>query len=231
MTATCTWRTGPLPNEICGKPAASPFEPLLCDEHQKAYDEAELERGRILRQQKAVLALDLATDTGWALKRPDGRVESGHIVLTPKKTEGEGARFIKFSRFLIDTNERCEIGQVFFEDIVFNQMDQAYASQIFGGLKAVLLMFVEKRRIPIAGFAPTTVKKRFAGSGRAQKHDMVNQCHVLGFTGVKNHNEADAIGVLHVGTDTCPLLTMNGASPKKRTPRPQPEMPPGMNPF
>ena len=43
--------------------------------------------------------------------------------------------------------------------------------------------------------------------------------------------DADAIALLHVATGRCPVLTMSGATPKKRTPKPQPEIQPGQNPF
>jgi Holliday junction resolvasome RuvABC endonuclease subunit len=181
---------------------------------------------------RATLALDLGTTFGYALLRPDGKVEHGEEDLSLKKNEGEGARYLKFNRWLVDTNARHEIGRLYFESVVFSMPNAALASQVYGGLRAVMFMFVERNRITTEGFAPSTVKKRFAGHGNATKQDVKDQARRMGFM-VDGFNEADAVAILHVGLDTCPLLTMNGASPKggARRPKTQPEIAPGATPF
>ena len=59
---------------------------------------------------------------------------------------------------------------------------------------------------------------------------MIRQCEALGFR-PDSDNEADAIALLHVATNRCPVLTMSGATPKKKTRKPQPEVQAGQNPF
>lgn len=180
---------------------------------------------------RASLAIDLGTTFGYALLRADNRIEHGEECLSLKKGEGEGQRFLKFNRWLVETNQRHEIGKVYFEIVMGHAPNAVLAAHIYGGLRAVLLMFCDRHAIAYEGIGVSTIKKRFAGHGQATKEDMKRQCRDLGFK-VTGGNEADAIGILHVGTDRCPLLTMSGATPKgPRAPKPQPTLAPGVNPF
>lgn len=177
-----------------------------------------------------ILALDLATTTGFAVLRADGRIESGEENFSAKKGEGPGARFLKFRHWLIEMNGCFDIGRLVYEEVIGHGPGQVYAAQVYGGFLATMQTFGEHHQIPYKGFPVGTIKKRFAGAGNATKQDMIRQCRALGFT-PGGHNEADAIALLHVATDRCPILTMNGASPKKRRAKPQPEIKPGQNPF
>ncbi|MFZ9754071.1 MAG: hypothetical protein ACO3B3_11035 [Cyanobium sp.] len=46
----------------------------------------------------ALLALDLGTCTGWALRERDGRICSGSQSFRPQRFEGGGMRFLRFHR-------------------------------------------------------------------------------------------------------------------------------------
>ena len=48
----------------------------------------------------ALLALDLGTTTGWALRTPDRRIVSGSQSFKPQRFEGGGMRFLRFVRWL-----------------------------------------------------------------------------------------------------------------------------------
>lgn len=175
-----------------------------------------------------VLALDLATAAGFALLRADGRIESGEERFDVRKNEGEGARYLKFRRWLVEIKAaHPELARLVFEK---TQGPTRQSPQIYCGLLATLQMFGEHHQIAYDGIPVSTVKKQFAGSGRAQKCDVIAQCKAMGFN-PGGHNEADAIALLHVATGRAPLLTMSGATPKKRAPKPQPELAPGANPF
>ncbi len=186
---------------------------------------------------RSVLALDLGTNFGWAVLRADGRVESGGENLTPKTGQGAGQRFVKFHRFLVELKSRHQdLGAIHYELVAHVPMrngapHSSAAGQIYGGLLAIVQMFGEHHQIPYEGHHIMTVKKQFTGSGKAQKCDVIEQCRALGFRPASD-NEADAIAVLHVGTNRCPILTMSGATPKgPRAPKPQPELKAGQNPF
>lgn len=166
------------------------------------------------------LALDLATRTGYALLRADDRIESGEERFEVKKNEGPGARWIKFRRWLVEVKAKNEnLSRIVYEQVVGHGPGQVYAAQCYGGFLATLQAFGEHHQIPYEGFAVGTIKKQFTGAGNAQKVDMIRQCEALGFK-PGGHNEADAIALLHVATGRCPTLTMTGATPKKRKPKP-----------
>lgn len=178
------------------------------------------------------LALDLGTDTGYAVLRADGRIESGTERFKPGANEGPGMRFVKFKRWLLEVKQaNPELARIFFERVVAVGPNQAYAAQVYGGFLACVGMFGEHHSIKYEGIAVGTIKKQFAGSGRALKQDVIDQCRSMGFK-PEGHNEADAIALLHVATGRCALLTMSGATPKgPRAPRPQPTLLPGQDAF
>ena len=45
-----------------------------------------------------ILALDLGTQTGWALACRDGSLTSGSQSFKPQRFEGGGMRFLRFKR-------------------------------------------------------------------------------------------------------------------------------------
>ena len=49
---------------------------------------------------RAVLALDLGTTTGWALRSGDGAITSGTMTFRPSRFEGGGMRFLRFRAWL-----------------------------------------------------------------------------------------------------------------------------------
>ena len=181
---------------------------------------------------KPILALDLATVTGFAIRRGDGRIESGEVSFAPRKGEGPGWRFARLRAFLLEVKiANPDLGEVVYEDIVqIVGPGQAHAAKIYGGLLAIVQIFGEHHGIAYRGIGVSTIKKRFSGHGHATKADMIAQCRSLGFHPASD-NEADAIALLHVALDRCPILTPCGASPKKRTPKRPPAVPEGANPF
>ncbi len=49
-----------------------------------------------------ILALDLGTMTGWALRGSDGHITSGSESFRPQRFEGGGMRFLRFKRWLTE---------------------------------------------------------------------------------------------------------------------------------
>lgn len=179
------------------------------------------------------MALDLGTKCGYAILRADGRVESGEARFPVKDGEGQGIRYVRFRRWLVEMKQaHPDIAELVYEQVMGHGAFQIIASHVYGGLLATLQAFGEHHGIVYRGIGVATIKKQFAGHGKASKTDMIRQCEALGFR-PNSDNEADAIAILHVATGRCPILTMTGATPKKgsRRPRPQPEMQPGENPF
>lgn len=182
----------------------------------------------------STLALDLGTNTGFAILRADGRIESGTKHFQPGAKEGAGMRFVRFRAFLASVkDENPDLSRIVYESVVFAMTNhRSDAAQIYGGFLATLQTFAELHGVGYDGINVMTIKKQFAGHGKAAKIDVINQCKALGFN-PHSDNEADAIALLHVATGNAPLLTMSGATPKQtRKKRPEPAAPAaGANPF
>lgn len=61
-----------------------------------------------------ILALDLGTSTGWALRRTDSVIASGTASFKPGRYEGAGMRFLRFAQWL-DSLDPPEA--VYFEEV------------------------------------------------------------------------------------------------------------------
>jgi hypothetical protein len=48
----------------------------------------------------AMLALDLATTTGWALRSADGQILSATVSFKPSRYDGGGIRYLRFRAWL-----------------------------------------------------------------------------------------------------------------------------------
>ncbi len=135
----------------------------------------------------AVLALDLGTKLGWAIRHADQRIESGARDFSPERHEGDGLRFLRFRAWLHDTKQRLEtageqLGFIRYERVDFvPAYAGANAAHIYGG--------------PYEGVSPSTVKKAIAGHGHAKKPEVMEAIRKLGFNPA-TADEADALAVL-----------------------------------
>ena len=61
-----------------------------------------------------MLALDLGTTTGWALRAPDGLITSGTVSFRPSRYDGGGMRYLRFTNWLTETRpaERTDRGDL-----------------------------------------------------------------------------------------------------------------------
>jgi len=67
---------------------------------------------------RAMLALDLGSTTGWAMRLADGVVVSGTMEFRPGRYEGGGMRFLRFRSWLDHLNDGAKgIGTVYFEEV------------------------------------------------------------------------------------------------------------------
>jgi crossover junction endodeoxyribonuclease RuvC len=173
------------------------------------------------------LALDLATKTGFAIVRADGRIESGMVKIAPRANEGEGQRWVRFRAWLVEMKAaNPELGRLVYEEITFigsfgGQPNSGHWLQIYGGMKAILQAFGEHHRIPYGGVNVSRVKKAWTGKGNAKKPEMIARCKELGFR-PEDDNEADAIALLHVALDRVPALPLE-RQVKKRPLKPNPD--------
>lgn len=141
-----------------------------------------------------ILALDLGTKTGYALRRRDGAMRYGTVDFTPRKSWTPGQRWARFRGWLADTVATFQIDAVVYERVVFGHSSAA-SSDVYGGFKALVELAADTHHLTLSSVAVPTVKKHFTGSGRADKDAMMSQARFLGFN-PDSHNAADALAIL-----------------------------------
>ena len=142
-----------------------------------------------------ILALDLGTTTGWALRGSDGHITSGSESFRPQRFEGGGMRYLRFKRWLTEIKQSCdEIDCLHFEEV--RRHVSTDAAHAYGGFLATLAAWCEHHQIPYQGVPVGTIKKHATGKGNAGKEDVIAAIRARGHAPVDD-NEADALALLH----------------------------------
>ena len=156
-----------------------------------------------------ILALDLGTTTGWALRSANGPVAHGFVSFKSQRFEGGGMRYLRFGRWLADmlalsgqksgsqTGSQTNltgIGAVYFEEV--RRHLGVDAAHVYGGLLATLTAWCEHHQIPYQGVPVGTIKRHATGKGNAAKAEVIAAMKALGHP-VTDDNEADALALLH----------------------------------
>jgi Holliday junction resolvasome RuvABC endonuclease subunit len=146
------------------------------------------------------LALDLGTQTGWALSAIDQPITSGSESFKPQRFEGGGMRYLRFKSWLTEIKQTVDtIDAVYFEEVRRHVgVDAAHA---YGGFLATLTAWCEHHQIPYQGVPVGTIKKHASGKGNASKDEMISAVIKRGFNPVDD-NEADALALLHWALDS-----------------------------
>jgi len=143
---------------------------------------------------KAVLALDLGTTTGWALRGYDGLITSGTVSFKPNRFDGGGMRYLRFQNWLSEMDHLAgPLNAIYFEEV--RRHAGTDAAHVYGGLMAVLTAWAEMRGVPYQGVPVGTIKKSATGKGNASKSMMIEAARKRGFFPTDD-NEADAIAIL-----------------------------------
>jgi Holliday junction resolvasome RuvABC endonuclease subunit len=147
-----------------------------------------------------ILAIDLGTQTGWALSADDKYITSGSEGFKPQRFEGGGMRYLRFKRWLTEIKQSVElIDVVYFEEVRRHVgVDAAHA---YGGFLATLTAWCEHHQIPYQGVPVGTIKKHATGKGNASKAEMIASTIKRGFNPADD-NEADALALLHWALET-----------------------------
>lgn len=143
---------------------------------------------------RTLLALDLGTKTGWALRTESGVIVSGTQNFTPSRFEGGGMRYLKFQRWLDEMAARG-IDEIMFEEV--RNHAGITAAHVYGGFLSHLQTWAEQRQTPFSALPVGTIKKHATGKGNASKQEMVAWAK-MGFRAqdVKDDNQADALAIL-----------------------------------
>ncbi len=205
-------RTASLPASPESPPAIGPASPRICPDCGVvvpatapccAHCGHAFQPGRIPAindNPGVVLALDLGTTTGWAMRLVDNAIVSGTMAFRPGRYEGGGMRFLRFRSWLdaLDT-QASGIRAIFFEEV--RRHAGTDAAHIYGGFLAHLTAWCETRRIAYQGVPVGTIKRHVAGKGNAAKEAVIAAIRARGFA-PEDDNEADALAILLWSIDT-----------------------------
>lgn len=144
---------------------------------------------------KSIIALDLGTQTGWAMNAPGFNIVSGSASFRVGAKEGSGMRFLRFQAWLAELRNGigADVDAIFFEDV--RRHNGTDAAHVYGGLKATLTAFCEQHHIPYLGVGVGVIKKHYTGTGSARKEEMMRAAIKAGHH-PKDDNEADALALL-----------------------------------
>jgi len=143
---------------------------------------------------RCILALDLGTSTGWALRSAEGLITSGTASFRPGRYDGGGMRYLRFTNWLTEIDRLSgPIAAIWFEEVRSHAGTDA--AHVYGGLMATLTAWAELRGVPYAGVPVGTIKRHATGKGNAPKAAMIAAARARGFSPADD-NEADAIALL-----------------------------------
>lgn len=140
-----------------------------------------------------LLALDLATQTGWCAGDGSELPELG-TVLMPSSGEDVGVFLSFWERWLLLKIEALQPTVVVFEAPILPRETSLHTVRKLCGLAGVTEKVCHDRKIECAEVANSTVKKELSGSGKGGKMDMDRVAKACGLS-PKTYDEADAFGV------------------------------------
>lgn len=140
-----------------------------------------------------VLALDLATKTGWAIRLRDGRVLHGMYNASASNSAHEGQRYVNFRRFLVDLIQEHDVHHVAYEDV--RRHMSTMSAHVHGGLKAIMLMICAANNLETSYKGVGTIKKHWTSKGTASKKEMIVEAVKRGYA-PQDDNVADALAIL-----------------------------------
>jgi hypothetical protein len=148
-----------------------------------------------------ILALDLGTTTGWALRSHDGLITSGTVSASAPAATTAAACATCVSRNWLGELDRLSgpIAAIWFEEV--RRHAGTDAAHVFGGLLATLTAWAELRGVPYQGVPVGTIKRHATGKGNAPKQAMIAAARARGFSPADD-NEADAIAILFWAIET-----------------------------
>ena len=135
--------------------------------------------------------LDLATATGWASGPPGGDPRFGTKVL-PSTGDDIGRFAEAFEEWLFDFIAVEQPALVAFEAPILSAGKTSIATaRKLTGLALMTELVCRKRQVRYFEANLMTIKKEIAGTGKAQKEDMIAVAHRYGWA-VRTEHEADA---------------------------------------
>ena len=145
-----------------------------------------------------LLALDLGTHTGYAVRRRDGQIIHGTESFSPRKSWGPGQRWLRYRSWLSSLIEREQIHTIAYE-LVHRHLGTE-AAHAYGAFQALTEMSAEGRNIELLPVGVGVIKRSWTGKGNADKAAMIAEAKRRGFR-PESDNSADALAILHWAID------------------------------
>lgn len=146
---------------------------------------------------RRLLALDIATLTGWCVCS-----QSGVWDLSTDGEESKGLRHYRFYQRLKEIAATTELKFVVYElPAIQGKFPNFVAVELMGVLK----MFCAVNGMKFKGYPPATLKKWATGSGKAKKPEMVEAAKTRYGVIPKDDNEADALHLYHMAIEDLQL--------------------------
>ncbi|WP_420818892.1 hypothetical protein [Oleisolibacter albus] len=143
----------------------------------------------------AILALDLGTVMGWALRAGDGTIVSGTEAFRQDRWSGGGMRYLRLRRWLGEiATTTGGIGLIVYEEV--RRHAGTDAAHVYGGFLATLTAWCEDRTVAYEAVPVGTIKRFATGKGNAGKQAVIAAIRARGLNPADD-NEADAIALLH----------------------------------
>jgi Holliday junction resolvasome RuvABC endonuclease subunit len=163
-----------------------------------------------------VLALDLATSTGWALRERNGVVTSGVQRFELGRGESPGMRWLRFRRWV---REVIVLGRLSPGGLIACERPLAgrrgFTAGIAIELRTILQEEAAAQQLEVTDVAPATLKKHATGRGNAKKPDMQAAAAKRWGTnaaGELQEDQADALCVLGWALDEIGEAEVGGGS-------------------
>lgn len=181
--------------------AADPFAPAVLRAVPESLGESNvLERANLFA--KPVLAIDIGTHLGWAL-RTSTCVTSGTLNLAERARETRGDRLLRLWRWLHRIQTATPLALLAYELVQHMGTNQRLAAHCYAQFQAVVLTFAARHQIPVKEVHTGTLKKAIAGRGsfpKGQAKEAVKAAIIArGYT-PDTYDEADALAVLEWAT-------------------------------
>lgn len=142
-----------------------------------------------------ILALDLATKTGWAY----GETEDSHVCVhsgvqdfSLKRGESGGMRLLHFDRWIYQMLAETDPKVVVYET---PHHQGGHATEVLLGLVGILQKAACEAKVEYSSVHSATLKKFATGSGRASKEEMKIRAIQRFARQVVDDNEADALHI------------------------------------
>lgn len=140
-----------------------------------------------------ILALDLGTKCGYALRNRDGQIIHGTEAFTPRKSWTPGQRWQRFRSWLSEIVVTHKVNAIVYEDV--RRHIGTDAAHAYGAFLALMELAADSHRITLAPVGVGVIKKHWTGRGNAKKDEMLAEAKRRGFR-PETDNDADALAIL-----------------------------------